>query len=90
MKILSKRLIGIDDTAELPTGKKEDALRTLREPLLAAFDIYKGNVQYGIKTETVEEHAAVMKWYRALLDLEPEALRNVPYGVEKYVKRKRT
>ena len=90
MKVLSKRLIGIDDTAALATGKKEDALRTLREPLLAAFDIYKGNVQYGIKAETVEEHTAVMKWYRALLDLEPEAMRNVPVGVKKYVKTKRT
>lgn len=90
MKVLSKRIIGIDDTAALPTGKKEDALRTMREPLLAAFDIYKSNVQYGIQTETDEEHYAVVKWYDALLDLDPKALRNVPYGVEKYVKRKRT
>lgn len=87
MKVLSKRLIGIDDTAALPTGKKEDALRTLREPLLAAFDIYKQNVNYGILTETAEEHASVTAWYKKLCDLEPEALRNVPYGVEKYVKR---
>lgn len=90
MKVLSKRLIGIDDTAALPTGKKEDALRTLREPLLAAFDIYKGNVQYGILAETEEEHASVTAWYKELCDLEPEALRNVPAGVAKYVKRKRT
>ena len=90
MKVLSKRLIGIDDTAALPMGKKEDALRTMREPLLAAFDIYKSNVQYGIQTETEEEHDEVLKWYDALLDLEPESMRNVPYGVAKYVKRKRT
>ena len=90
MKVLSKRMIGIDDTAALPTGKKEDALRTLREPLLAAFDIYKGNVQYGILTETEEEHTAVTAWYKELCDLEPESMRNVPYGVAKYVKRKRT
>ena len=52
MKVLSKRMIGIDDTAALPTGKKEEALRTLREPLLAAFDVYKQNIGYGILTET--------------------------------------
>lgn len=90
MKVLSKRMICIDDTAALPTGKKEDALRTLREPLLSAFDIYKGNVQYGIITETDEEHASVTAWYKALCDLDQEALRNVPVGVAKYVKRKRT
>lgn len=90
MKVLSKRLIGIEDTAALPTGKKEDALRALREPLLAAFDIYKGNVKYGILTETEEEHASVTAWYKALCDLEPESMRNVPYGIAKYVKRKRT
>lgn len=86
MKVLSKRLIGIDDTAALPTGKKEDALRTLREPLLAAFDIYKGNVQYGILTETEEEHATVVEWYDALLDLDETAIREVPAKIKKYVR----
>ena len=86
MKILSKRMIGIDDTAALPTGKKEDALRTLREPLLAAFDIYKQNVNYGILTETEEEHASVTAWYKALCDLDETAIREVPAKIKKYVR----
>lgn len=86
MKVLSKRLIGIDDTAALPTGKKEDALRTLREPLLAAFDIYKSNVQYGILTETEEERGTVLAWYRDLLNLDESAIREVPKKIQQYVK----
>ena len=86
MKVLSKRLIGIDDTEALPTGKKEDALRTLREPLLAAFDIYKQNVNYGILTETEEEHASVTAWYRDLCDLDETAIREVPAKIKKYVR----
>lgn len=86
MKVLSKRLIGIDDTAALPTGKKEDALRTLREPLLAAFDIYKGNVQYGILTETEEERETILAWYRDLCDLKETAIREVPAKIKKYVR----
>ena len=86
MKVLSKRLIGVDDTAALPAGKKEDALRTLREPLLAAFDIYKVNVQYGILTETEEEHDSVTAWYKALCDLDETAIREVPAKIKKYVR----
>lgn len=86
MKVLSKRLIGIDDTAALPTGKKEDALRTLREPLLSAFDIYKQNVNYGILTETEEERETILAWYRDLCDLDETAIREVPAKIKKYVR----
>lgn len=86
MKVLSKRMIGIDDTAALPTGKKLDALRTLREPLLAAFDIYKQNVNYGILTETAEERETILAWYRDLCDLKESAIREVPVRIKKYVR----
>ena len=86
MKVLSKRMIGIDDTAALPTGKKEDALRTLREPLLAAFDIYKQNVNYGILTETEAERETILAWYRDLCDLKERAIREVPARIKKYVR----
>lgn len=89
MKVLSKRMIGIDDTAALPTGKKEEALRTLREPLLAAFDVYKQNIGYGILTETETEHAEIVAWYRNLCDLKESAMREVPENIQKYVKIKR-
>ena len=89
MKVLSKRMSGIDDTAALPTGKKEEALRTLREPLLAAFDVYKQNIGYGILTETETEHAEIVAWYRNLCDLKESAMREVPENIQKYVKIKR-
>lgn len=86
MKVLSKRLIGIDDTVALPAGKKKDALRTLREPLLAAFDVYKQNVNYGILTETEAERETILAWYRDLLDLDVNAIREVPNKIQRYVK----
>lgn len=86
MKILSKRMIDLDAAAALPAGKKEEALRTLREPLLAAFDVYKQNIGYGIITETETEHETVMEWYRDLCDLKEGALREVPAKIKKYVR----
>lgn len=80
------------------TGKELDYLRALRKPLLQAFDIYKSNVYYGVVTETEEEHAEIVEWYRTLLgigEINPlsrsfetvdEAIRNVPAGVRRYLK----
>lgn len=79
------------------TGKELDYLRALRKPLLQAFDIYKSNVYYGVITETEEEHAEVLAWYAALLDIgntnakartmtAEGAIQNVPAGVRRYLK----
>lgn len=81
------------------TGKELDYLRALRKPLLQAFDIYKSNVYYGVVTETEEEHAEVLAWYAALLDIgntnalsravtitAESAIKNVPAGVRRYLK----
>ena len=79
------------------TGKEIDYLRALRKPLLQAFDIYKSNVYYGVVTETEEEHAEVLAWYAALLDIGDTnakartmtaegAIQNVPAGVRRYLK----
>lgn len=81
------------------TGKELDYLRALRKPLLQAFDIYKSNVYYGVITETEEEHAEVLAWYAALLDIgntnafsravtitAESAIQNVPAGVRRYLK----
>lgn len=40
--------------------------REVRRQYLLAFDIYKGNVQYGIEEETAEERQAAVEWYNAL------------------------
>ena len=86
MKIKSIRPITAAHLDRVPQGEgQKTCLRTLRAPLLAAFDIYKSNVQYGILQETEEEHAAVLAWYRALLGLERWAVLEIPAPVARYV-----
>lgn len=67
------------------SGAEQDALRQLRAPLLAAFDIYKSNVFYGIIAESERERGEILTWYRALLDKEPWALTTIPQMVRPYV-----
>lgn len=66
------------------TDYELDAKRQLRESLLNAFDIYKGNVNYGTIIETAEEHNIIVSWYRDILDLKDGAFENVPEKVKKY------
>ena len=88
MKVLSVRTITANDLIQLPqTEILDTAKRQLREPLLAAFDIYKSNVYYGVVTETEVEHYQILYWYQQLLDLNEYAFTNVPTAVAKYVKR---
>ena len=88
MKILKRKSLTIKDTEGLNgLAVRSEALRTLRAPLLDAFDVYKSNVYYGIITETGEQHDEVIAWYHDLCDLKESALRNVPMGVAKYVKK---
>ena len=77
------------------TGKELDYLRALRKPLLQGFDIYRSNVYYGVIGETEVEHAEVLAWYAALLDIgnakartmtAESAIQNVPAGVRRYLK----
>lgn len=80
-KIATEQIKLLDGTAE-----KANAIRQLREPLLDAFDIYKTNVQYGIETESKEQHNSIISWYQRLLNLDESALRDVPTPIEKYVR----
>ncbi len=87
MKILKRKSLTLEDARGLDgLDAKTEALRTLRAPLLDAFDVYKSNIYYGIVTETEAEHAAVLAWYRGLLDLDVDALAEVPDGVKKYIR----
>ena len=65
---------------------KENGIRQLRTPLLEAFDIYKSNVSYGVETETEEERVEIITWYQQLLNLDIEAIKNVPAKVQHYIK----
>ena len=86
MKILSRKPIQVKNLKDFDGENLKTAKRSLREPLLKAFDIYKSNVYYGIITETAEEHTAILSWYKNLLDLKESALGNVPKKVEEYLK----
>ena len=87
MKILSVRPIGAADLKPLAaTGVSAAARRDERRRLLAAFDIYKQNVLYGIDGETPETRGAVLTWYRRLLDLDPAAFREIPAPITAYLK----
>ena len=86
MKILKREALTVEKAAGLDgLPEKAEALRTLRKPLLEAFDIYKSNVYYGIVSETEEEHAAVLAWYRKLLDLDDDSLKVVPDEIARYL-----
>lgn len=87
MKILSVRPLRVPDLTAL--GETEESLtarRDYRRELLAAFDVYKQNVLYGIDEETPETRGAVLSWYRKLLDLDSEAFREIPAPVTAYLK----
>lgn len=83
LKVVDGRVI-----AEYHVSTKEEKLDTLRgqrEPLLNAFDTYKTNVEYGIETETAEEHTAMLQWYKALRDLDESAFINIPERIRYYL-----
>ena len=87
MRILSVRPVGTADLTPLTaTEVSTRARRDARRRLLAAFDVYKQNVLYGIDEETPETRGTVLTWYRKLLDLDPEAFREIPAPITAYLK----
>ncbi len=69
--------------------RKKINLRMKRKKILAGFDIYKSNINYGLGIETEEEHREINKWYQDLLDLEVSALENIPEKIKYYMEEKR-
>ncbi|WP_286224094.1 hypothetical protein [Thomasclavelia cocleata] len=65
--------------------KKDNYLREKRNPILKAFDAYKGNVKYGIETETPEQHQMILAWYEDLKELKERAFENIPERVAYYI-----
>lgn len=60
-------------------------LRSEREEILRAFDIYKTNVLYGIEQETEEEKVEIINWYNQLLDLNDNAFDNISAKITRYL-----
>ena len=75
----------LDKLLNKDSQEYKDYLRTKREPLLKAFDIYKSNVAYGVVDETTTKHNEIVKWYQSVLDLNEEAIFNAPTEVIKYL-----
>lgn len=88
-KIRNSQLLTTDDLSRLNRATTDDQLsakRYLRERLLAAWDIHKSNVAYGVEMETEAEHSVCVKWYTALKNLEDWAFKEIPEGVKKHVR----
>lgn len=66
-------------------SKTDDGIRQLRKPLLEIFDIYKSNISYGVETETAEERAEIIDWYKRLLDKDKSALVIIPDKIKRYL-----
>jgi hypothetical protein len=66
-------------------GTYSNWYRSMRVPILSAFDIYKTNVTYGIDTETEEEKEEILEWYINILRLERVAFENVPNKIRRYL-----
>lgn len=77
--------IYIPYTQEELESIKKDNLRAKREPILVAFDKYKTNVIYGIEEENTEEKIAVLEWYKKALNLDEDAIENVPDKIKYYL-----
>ena len=70
---------------ELVKSNDLNKLRSLREPLLKAFDIYKSNVMYGTVTEDDNQKVIITEWYKKMLDLDENAINNPPSVIAKYL-----
>lgn len=73
------------DLLETVPEVRVNVFRERRKPLLNALDIYDKNVSKGRITETAEQKATVDKWYKALLDIEEWAFKQIPKCVKKYL-----
>ena len=63
----------------------QEVLRKQRARLFKAFDIYKENINYGLINETQETHDELVIWYQKCLDLDYNAINNVPNVLERYL-----
>lgn len=63
----------------------DEYIRRKRTSLLEAFDKYKTNVFYGIENETDEQKRIILDWYRDLLNLSENSIKNIPDRITYYL-----
>ena len=74
-------LVYIPYTEEELAEHKLAKLRQKRKPLLEAFDIWEKAVLRGRE----QDDETIMVWYQAILDLNEEAIENVPERIKHYI-----
>lgn len=74
----------LDLLSNLPEEKK-NFLRQKRAKLLNAFDILKGNVNFGVEQLTDFERQEIIVWYKSMLDLEEWAFTVIPQKILRYL-----
>ena len=78
--------LGLVSFAFIPKANhSQEVLRKKRAKLFKAFDIYKENVNYGLINETQETHDKLVVWYNLCLELDYNAINNVPSELERYL-----
>lgn len=82
MKLMTDE--NLDLLSNLPEERK-NVFRQRRKKLFSAFDILKGNVNFGVETLTEAERAEIITWYNAVKDLEEWAFDVIPAKVIKYL-----
>lgn len=82
MKLMSDENLDLLDG--LPEERK-NVFRQRRKKLFSAFDILKGNVNFGVETLTDKERAEIITWYNAVKDLEEWAFERVPAKVKAHL-----
>lgn len=82
MKLMSNENLDLLDG--LPEERK-NVFRQRRKKLFSAFDILKGNVNFGVETLTDKERAEIITWYNAVKDLEEWAFERVPEKVQAHL-----
>ena len=80
----NNRVVDYDNTIDKIIEHKNE-LRSMRTPLLKAFDVYKSNVAYGVEFENEEQREEIINWYNSLLQLDESAFENVPERVRYYL-----
>ncbi len=82
MRIIKRKPIDSNSIELLKgTSAEQDALRQLRKPLLAAFDIWEKAVTRGREVDDPE----IMEWFSEIKSLNPEAIKNIPERIRYYL-----
>ena len=82
-KIINNELVLDVYDANIVDDNYRQNLRSHRDSLFAAFDIYKTNVFYGIENDS--DRQLIIEWYQRVLDLDEDAINNPPQKIARYL-----